>query len=51
VKPALLGTSKDTLSKALEWLSVSRGPPLLENMEGHAFLRAFEIKRYISRDL
>jgi hypothetical protein len=45
----LLGTQKDTISKALEWASVSIGAPLLGNMEGHSFLRAFEIKRYIKR--
>ena len=43
----LLGTPKDMLSKALEWTSVSIGAPLLGNMEGRSFLRAFEIKRYI----
>jgi hypothetical protein len=37
------------LSKTLEWASVSTGAPLLENMEGRSFLRAFEIKRYIKR--
>jgi hypothetical protein len=37
------------LSKAVEWASVSTGAPLLGNMEGHSFLRAFEIKRYIKR--
>jgi hypothetical protein len=37
------------LSKALEWASVSLEAPLLENMEGRSFLRAFEIKRYIKR--
>jgi hypothetical protein len=35
------------LSKALEWASVSIGAPLLGNMEGPSFLRAFEIKKYI----
>jgi hypothetical protein len=35
------------LSKALVWASVSIGAPLLGNMEGCSFLRAFEIKRYI----
>ena len=39
------------VSKALEWVSVSVGVLLLENMEGHCFLRAFEIKRYIKRDV
>ena len=43
----LLGTSKYMLSKALEWASVYMGAPLLGNMEGRSFLRAFEIKRYI----
>jgi hypothetical protein len=37
------------LSKALEWVSVSIGDPLLGNMEGCSFLRALEIKRYIKR--
>jgi hypothetical protein len=37
------------LSKALEWASVSIGAPLLGNMEGPSFSRAFEIKKYIKR--
>jgi hypothetical protein len=37
------------LCKALEWSFVSIGAPLLGNMEGRSFLRAFEIKRYIKR--
>jgi hypothetical protein len=37
------------LSKAVEWSSVFIGAPLLENIEGRSFLRAFEIKRYIKR--
>jgi hypothetical protein len=41
----LLGTLKDTLSKALAWVSVSIGALFLGNMEGHCFHRAFEIKR------
>jgi hypothetical protein len=45
----LLGTPKRMLSKAVEWVSVSIGAPLLGNMEGRCFLRAFEIKRYIKR--
>jgi hypothetical protein len=47
----LVGTPKDMLSKALEWNSVSISVPILENMEGRSFLRAFEIKRYIKRDV
>jgi hypothetical protein len=43
----LLGTPKDVLSKALEWVSISIEAPLLGNMEGHSFLRAFEIKGYV----
>ena len=42
------------LSKALEWALDSIGAPLLGNMEGRSFLRAFrasEIKRYIKRDI
>jgi hypothetical protein len=35
------------LNKALEWAPLSIGALLLGNMEGHSFLRAFEIKRYI----
>jgi hypothetical protein len=35
------------LSKALKWGSVSIEALLLGNMEGHSFLRDFEIKRYI----
>jgi hypothetical protein len=45
----LLGTLKDMLSKALARTSVSIGAPLLGNMEGRSFHRAFEIKRYIKR--
>ena len=45
------GTPKDVLSKALERASVFIGAPLLGNMEGHSFLRAFEIKIYIKRDV
>jgi hypothetical protein len=37
------------LSKALDWASVSVGAPILGNMEGRSFPRAFEIKRYIKR--
>jgi len=33
--------------KDLELASVSIGAPRLGNMEGHSFLKAFEIKRYI----
>jgi hypothetical protein len=47
----LLGTLKGMLSKALERASVSIGDPLLGNMQGRSFLRAFEIKRYIKRDI
>jgi hypothetical protein len=39
------------LSKVLEWAYVSIGAPLLGNMEGRSFLRDFEIKRYIKRDV
>jgi hypothetical protein len=35
--------------KALEWVSVSTGGPLLGNMEGSSFLKAFEINKYIKR--
>ena len=45
----LLYGPKYMLSKALEWASASKGVPLLGNMEGCSFLRAFEIKRYIKR--
>jgi len=38
----LLGTSKDMLSKALEWASVSIGVPFLGNMKGLSFPRVFE---------
>jgi hypothetical protein len=37
------------LSKALEWVSVSIGVLLLENMVGHSFVRASEVKRYSKR--
>jgi hypothetical protein len=33
------------LSEALEWASVSMGAPLLGNLEGHSFLRAFERRK------
>jgi len=46
---SFLGTPKDVLRKALEWASVFIGAQLLGNMEGRAFFRAFEIKRYIKR--
>jgi hypothetical protein len=39
------------LSKTLEWASVAIGASHLVNMEGRSFLRAFEIKRYIKRDV
>jgi len=39
------------VSKSLEWASVSTGALLLENMEGCCLRRAFEIKRYIKRDV
>jgi len=39
------------LSMALEWVSIFIGAPLLGNMEGYSFLRAFEIKRYIKRNV
>jgi len=39
------------LNNALEWASVSIGTPLLWNIKGHSFLRAFEIKTYIKRDV
>jgi hypothetical protein len=45
----LLGTLKDMLSKPLAWTSVSIGAPLLGNMEGNSFHRAFEINSYIKR--
>jgi hypothetical protein len=41
----------DPESKALEWASVCIGAPLLGNIDGRSFLRAFEIKRYIKRDV
>jgi hypothetical protein len=50
-KAVLLGALKVMLSKTLEWGSVSIGAPLLGNMEGRSFLRPFEIKIYISRDM
>jgi len=37
------------LSKALEWASVCIGALLWGNMERRCFLRAFEVKRYITR--
>ena len=45
----LLGTPKYMFIKALEWASVSIGAPLLGDMEGRSFLKAFERKRYIKR--
>jgi hypothetical protein len=47
-RATLLGTPKDMLSKTLEWARFQRGP-LVGNMEGRSFLRAFEINRYIKR--
>jgi len=47
----LMGTSKDMLSKALEWASVSIGAPLLGNMEGSSFLRAFEVYQEIYQEI
>jgi len=44
----LLGTPKDMLSKAPEWVSVSIEALLLGNTEGCSFLMASEIKRYIN---
>jgi len=35
--------------KTMELASVSIWDPLLGNVEGRSFLRAFEIKRYIKR--
>jgi hypothetical protein len=46
-RDSLLGTLKDTLSNSLAWVSVSIGAPLLGNMVGRCFHRAFGIKRYI----
>jgi hypothetical protein len=46
-RASILETPKDMLSKALAWASISIGAPLLGNMEGHSFHRAFEIKRYV----
>jgi hypothetical protein len=46
---SLAGDPKNMLSKNLEWASFSIEAPLLGNMEGCSFLRAFEIKRYIKR--
>jgi hypothetical protein len=37
------------LSKAVEWVSVSKGATLLVNIGTHTFFRAFDIKRYIKR--
>jgi hypothetical protein len=36
-RPPLLGTPKDMFGKALEWVSVAIGAPLLGNMEGTLF--------------
>jgi len=46
-RASLLGILKDMFSKALEWVSVSIGLPLLGFMEGQSFLRDSEIKRHI----
>jgi hypothetical protein len=45
-RASLLGTPKDMLRKVLEWVSVSIAAPLLGNMEGHSFHRAFEKRIY-----
>jgi hypothetical protein len=50
-RASLLGTPKDMLSKALEWVSVSIAAPLLGNMEGHSFHRAFEIRIFMQKCL
>jgi hypothetical protein len=47
----LQGVLNDMLSEALEWASVSIGAPLWGNIKGRSFLRAFEINRYIKRDV
>jgi hypothetical protein len=39
----LLGTPKAVLSTARKWAPASIGAPLLGNMEGRLFLRAFSI--------
>ena len=51
MRAPLLGAQKDMLNKALEWASVSIGAPLVGNMEGCSFLKAFEINRYSKRDV
>jgi len=35
----------------LEWASIAKGAPLLGDMGGSSFLRAFEIKRYSKTDV
>jgi hypothetical protein len=45
----LLGTLKDMLIKALVMGLCFQTGPVLGNMEGRSFLRAFEIKSYINR--
>jgi hypothetical protein len=37
--------------KDLEWVPVSVKAPCLGNMEKYSFVRAFEIKRYIKRNV
>jgi len=39
------------IPQPVEWAPVSILAPLLGNMEGCSFLKAFEIKRYIKRDV
>jgi hypothetical protein len=43
------GPLKYMLSKALAWVSVSIGVPLLGNMEGRSFYRDCDIKKYIKK--
>ena len=43
----LMGTPKVMSSKAWKWASASIGAPLLGNMEGHFFLRAFLLEEFL----
>ena len=47
----LLGTLGDRYKRLWRLVSLSIGAPLLGNMEGRSCLAAFEIKRYIKKDV
>jgi hypothetical protein len=48
-RASLLGTPKDMLSKAQKWVSASIGTPLLRNLQGRFYLRAFLLRGIFMR--